>query len=132
MEYGEVVLEHRPIVICQCEFSLCYICKIHKDEHTVECRTCGHFAHEHLSGKGKCSWHEYFIGENRPDVCTCEEYVESHPYYQRNRVTGPRVVIDNKTFRGVCFKCKKEYEVVVKNISDKVEGQVKYDEVVPY
>lgn len=113
MEYGEVILEHRPIVICQCEHDLCLVCNIHKYEHTVQCKTCGHYKDVHQ--ENKCAWNEFFIG-NEPDACMCKEYIPSHDFYQRNNIFGPRVVIDNKTFRGVCFKCKKEYQVVVQEV----------------
>lgn len=104
MEYGEVILEHRPIVICQCQNDKCLACDIDKGTHPDKDNV------------------EYWD----------EKRMNGHDFYQRSPISGPRVVIDNKTFRGVCFKCKKEYEVEVKNISDKVEGQIKYDEVVPY
>jgi hypothetical protein len=85
MEYGEIVLEHRPIVICQCEYDKCLVCNIAKESHP-----------------DKDDWDD--------------ERFNSHNFYQRANITGPRVVIDNKTFRGKCFRCKKEYQVSVQEV----------------
>lgn len=81
MDFGDVVLEHRPIVICQCKYSLCLTCNTPENEH---------FSKDEF-------------GE--------ESDIQPHDYYQRSKTFGPRVVINQDTHIGKCNACGKQYEV---------------------
>lgn len=85
MDFGDVVLEHRPIVICQCKLDMCAICNIPKEEH---------LNNEEAESTGK------------------------HNYYQRSKVWGPRVVIDQISKRGKCNDCGREYIVAIEEVKE--------------
>jgi hypothetical protein len=87
MDFGDVVLEHRPVVICQCKYDLCAQCSVPKDEHFTK---------------------EEF-GE--------ESDINPHDFFQRSKVWGPRVIIDQITQRGKCLDCGREYITEVREVT---------------
>jgi hypothetical protein len=88
MDFGDVVLENRPIVICQCKYDICVTCNAPKDGHML------------------------VDDENEASL--------SHNFYQRSKIWGPRVVINQQTRTGKCNDCGKQYEVNVFAHSDVV------------
>jgi hypothetical protein len=92
MDFGDVVLENRPIIICQCKYDLCVTCN------------------------GVVDSPEHDIGAKSEDM------PYAHQFYQRSKIWGPRVVIDQYTKTGKCNDCGRKYEVNV----------FAHSEVVPY
>ena len=90
MDFGNVVIEHRPVIICQCKYNLCLICngKLDSPEHDSESPT--------------------------------EDIPSSHSFYQRSKIFGPRVVIDIDTNRGKCHDCGREYKLEIYPITELV------------
>lgn len=91
MDFGGVVLEYKPIIICQCKYELCAVCQGPVD------------SPEHDNG-----------GEPTEDI------PNAHGFYQRSRVWGPRVAINPETKMGKCSDCGKEYLVEVKLLGSSV------------
>ena len=87
MDFGNVVLEHRPVVICQCKYDLCAICNTPRDEHIT--------AEEFGTAASK----------------------EAHDFYQRLKVYGPRVVIHQDSHMGTCNDCGRLYKVEINEVT---------------
>lgn len=129
MDFGSVVLEHRPVVICQCKFELCALCSMRQDVHPNNSTcTCGHLISSHL-----ISSHEVLASECTEEGCDCTEWKSctDHNFYQRAKVHGPRVVISQNTKSGKCNDCGREYIIDIHPVNN-TPGSIDHKDVVPY